>query len=173
MREAALKMTHSVPSAHRLDARDLRILEIIQTQGRISIKALANAVGLTLTPCSQRLQRLEREGYIGCYRGVVDARRLGSFMWVYTEISLARHRTADFSCFEAAVLRIPEVLTCDAVGGGIDYLLKLVTCDVAHYQRVIENLLARNVGIDTYSTYIVTKRIKDSPAMPLSTLLSA
>lgn len=164
-------MTHRPPPPQRLDSRDVRILEIIQRQGRISMKALADAIGLSLTPCCQRVRRLEREGYIGCYRGVVDARRLGAFVWIHTEVSLTRHRAADFSRFEAAVQQVPEVLTCDAVGGGIDYVLKLVTRDVAHYQCVIEDLLARDLGIDTYFTYMVTKRVKDAPAIPLSTLL--
>lgn len=158
-------------AAGRLDARDLKILEVIQTNGRISKKALANCVGLSLTPCFQRLRRLEQEGFIQSYRGVVDAERLGSFVWVHTEITLARHRATDFSRFEAVVRELPEVIECDAVGGGIDYLLKIVARDVNHYQRIIESLLNRDVGMETYFTYIVTKRVKDSAAIPLSTLL--
>lgn len=163
-------MKNSNPS-RRLDARDIRILEIIQTQGRISKKALAHAIGLSLTPCFQRLQRLEREGFIREYQGVLDARCLGSFVWIYTEISLSRHRAADFLRFEAVVLKMPEVLACDAVGGGIDYMLKVVARDVSHYQRLIDDLLAHDVGVDKYFTYIVTKRVKDSGALPLSQLL--
>lgn len=158
-------------SSNRLDARDVKILEIIQTNGRISKRALADAIGLSLTPCFQRVRRLEREGFIASYRGVVDARRFGSFVWVYAELTLARHRATDFSRFEAVVNQIPEVLACDAVGGGIDYVLKLVTRDVAHYQRLIDDLLAKDVGVDTYFTYIVTKRVKDSPVIPLSILM--
>ncbi len=158
-------------AASRLDARDLKILEIIQTNGRISKKALADAIGLSLTPCFQRLQRLEREGFIRGYRGVVNAQRFGSLIWIYTEITLARHRAADFQLFENAIRQIPEVLECDAVGGGIDYVLKLVAQDVAHYQRIIEELLAREIGVDNYFTYIVTKRVKDAPAIPLQSLM--
>lgn len=158
-------------SPRRLDARDIRILEIIQTQGRISKKALAHAIGLSLTPCFERLQRLEREGFIREYQGILDAQRFGSFVWIYTEVSLARHRAADFSRFEAIVLRMPEVLACDAVGGGIDYLLKIVARDVAHYQRLIDELLSHEVGVDKYFTYIVTKRVKGNSALPLMQLL--
>lgn len=157
--------------SRRLDTRDLRILEIIQTNGRISKKALADAIGLSLTPCFQRLKRLEREGFIRGYRGVVNAQRFGSLIWVYTEVTLSRHRLADFQTFENAIKDIPEVLECDAVGGGIDYLLKFVAQDVAHYQRIIEELLARAIGVETYFTYIVTKRVKDAPAIPLQSLM--
>lgn len=158
-------------AARMLDARDVKILEIIQTNGRISKKALADAIGLSLTPCFQRLKRLEREGFIRGYRGIVNAQRFGSFIWVYTEVTLSRHRLADFQLFENAIRQIPEVLECDAVGGGIDYLLKFVAQDVAHYQRIIEELLARAVGVDTYFTYIVTKRVKDATAIPLQSLM--
>jgi len=156
----------------RLDARDLKILEVIQTRGRISKKALADAIGLSLTPCFERLRRLEREGFIRAYRGVVDAQKLGSFVWVYTEITLSRHRAVDFTSFETAIKQMPEVIECDAVGGGIDYVLKIVTRDVNHYQRLIEELLAREVGIEAYFTYVITKRIKDSAVIPLTSLLS-
>lgn len=159
------------PAARRLDARDIKILEIVQTNGRISKKALASEIGLSLTPCFERLRRLERDGFICSYRGVVDPQRFGSFVWVHTEVTLARHRAADFSRFEAVVCRMPEVLACDAVGGGIDYILHLVTRDVAHYQRLMDRLLAEDTGLDTYFTYIVTKRVKDAPGIPLSKLL--
>jgi Lrp/AsnC family transcriptional regulator, regulator of ectoine-degradation genes len=161
--------THT--SRQRLDSRDLKILEIIQSNGRISKKALADAIGLSLTPCFHRLQRLERDGFIRGYRGIVDAQRLTSLTWVYTEISLARHRAPDFMLFENAIRQMPEVLECDAVGGGIDYVMKVVARDVASYQRFVEDLLKRDIGVNTYYTYIVTKRIKDSGRIPLRAML--
>jgi len=155
----------------RLDARDLRILEVVQANGRISKKALAETIGLSLTPCFARLRRLEASGFISGYRGVVDARRFGSFMWVHVEVTLSRHRAADFARFETVLQRIPEVIECDAVGGGIDYLLKLIVRDVDHYQRIIEDLLGREIGMATYNTFIVTKRVKESAPIPVATLL--
>ncbi|MBL8267989.1 Lrp/AsnC family transcriptional regulator [Steroidobacter sp.] len=159
-------------SSAPLDAKDVRILEIVQTQGRISKKALADAIGLSLTPCFERLRRLEREGFIESYRGVIDAKRMGTFVWVHVEVTLARHRSTDFARFEAAITLLPEVLSCDAVGGGIDYVLLMVCRDVAHYQQLIDELLGREVGVETYFTYIVTKRVKDVPVIPLGLLLS-
>ncbi len=164
-------MNNLLTAARRLDARDLKILEIIQTNGRISKKALADAIGLSLTPCFQRLRRLEKAGFIRGYRGVVDARRFGSFLCVYTEITLSRHRASDFARFEAVIRVLPEVIECDAVGGGIDYVLRLVARDITHYQRIIEDLLGRDVGVDKYFTYIVTKRVKDPQAIPIASLL--
>lgn len=160
------------PSAKKLDAKDLKILELVQTNGRISKKALADSIELSLTPCFQRLRRLEREGFIRCYRGIVDTERFGSFIWAHTEVTLARHRAADFSRFEAAVAQVPEVLECDAVGGGVDYVLKVVARDVSHYQQIIGDLLERDVGMETYFTYIVTKRVKHGTSIPLAILVA-
>jgi Lrp/AsnC family transcriptional regulator of ectoine degradation len=168
---AMLKQSRHV-SARKLDARDLNILRIIQSNGRISRTELAAEVGLSVTPCVVRLERLERDGFIRGYRGMLDARRLGSCLWIHTQIKLGRHQAADFSTFEKAIREIPEVVECDAVGGGIDYLLKIVTRDVDHYQRLMERLLERGIGIASYGTYIVTKRIKESEGMPIDALLA-
>lgn len=159
--------------AQRLDRIDVTILEIMQTNGRISKKALASQVGLSLTACFGRLQRLEKSGLIQDYRATVDAQRLGSFIWVFTEVTLSRHRAIDFSLFENAVKRVPEIIECNAVGGGIDYVFKSIARDVGHYQLIIEDLLSRNLGIDTYFTYIVTKIIKRGVAVPLTSLLDS
>lgn len=165
------RMSTRPRNVRRLDARDLEILEIVQAQGRISKKALADTIGLSLTPCYQRLQRLEKEGFISGYRGVLDAQRFGSFLWICTDITLSRHRAADFTRFENAVKQIPEVLECDAVGGGIDYVLKLVVRDVNHYQSIIDDLLEKDLGVSTYFTYVVTRRVKAATGIPLTALL--
>jgi Lrp/AsnC family transcriptional regulator, regulator of ectoine-degradation genes len=155
----------------RLDPRDIAILEIIQQHGRIPKKALAQAVGLSLTPCYHRLQRLEADGFVTGYRGVVDPQRLGTFLWICTDITLSRHRAADLAKFETAVQEIAEILECDAVGGGIDYVLKFVVRNIAHYQSIIESLLDQDLGVATYFTYVVTRRVKHSQGLPLSALL--
>jgi Lrp/AsnC family transcriptional regulator of ectoine degradation len=170
---AVLKSLHrETAPPRRLDARDLKILEIIQCRGRISTKALAHAIGLSLTPCFERLRRLESEGFISGYRGVVDARRVGPCLWVYANVTLSRHHPQDFASFEAAVQDIPEIIACDALGGGVDYVLTFVARDIAHYQELADDLLARDIGIETYRTYVVTRRVKDTSPIPVTTLLA-
>ncbi|MBL8270525.1 Lrp/AsnC family transcriptional regulator [Steroidobacter sp.] len=158
-------------SAGRLDARDLKILALVQTNGRISTQALAKAIGLSLAPCFKRLKRLERDGFIRSYRGVIDAQRCGSFVVAHTEVTLARHRAVDFSRFEAAVCRRPEIVECDAVSGGIDYVLKVITRDLNHYQQLIHGLLDEDLGVDTYFTYIATKSVKRDGVLPIELLM--
>jgi Lrp/AsnC family transcriptional regulator of ectoine degradation len=163
-------MARQPPHAARLDERDIQILDIIQTNGRISKKALAGRIGLSLTPCFERMRRLEKEGFISSYRGVVDPNRFGPTLRIHTEVTLYRHRPRDFADFESAVRGVSEIVYCDAVGGGVDYVLTFVTRDIVHYQRLMDDLLAGDLHIDRYFTYIVTKRVKDA-GIALTSLL--
>src|SRR5690606_37553145 len=156
----------------KLDSIDLRILSEIQKEGRITKLALAERVGLSPTPAWMRLKRLEDAGVISGYHARVALKLIAPVTTVFVEVSLGAHRQADFDRFERAVRDIPEIVSCWSIGGGVDYLMRFVTKDIDAYQRLIDDLLARHVGIDRYFTYIVTKTVKDEPAMPLGPLLS-
>lgn len=155
----------------KLDAIDLRILEAIQADGRITKLALAERVGLSPTPCWMRLQKLEKAGIVTGYHARVAVRRVAPVTNVMMEVTLANHRQADFDRFERVVATIPEIVACWSVGGGVDYILKFMTRDIDSYQRLVDELLARELGIDRYFTYIVTKTVKDETILPLATLL--
>jgi Lrp/AsnC family transcriptional regulator of ectoine degradation len=146
----------------KLDKIDLKILAALQRDGRITKLNLAAEAGLSAAACWERLRRLEKAGVIARYGAVIDAARLGRFATVLVEITLKSHRQADFQRFEAAMMREPAIVACDAVGGGIDYLLRVVTTDIDSYQRLIDALLEAEIGIDRYFTYIVTKTIKQT-----------
>lgn len=147
----------------KLDAIDLRILDAVQQDGRITKLALADRVGLSATPAWLRLRRLEKAGIIRGYRANVDLRVVAPITTVLVEVTLGSHRQADFDRFERAVRDIPAITACWSVGGGIDYMLKVVTRDIDAYQRLVDSLLAREIGIDRYFTYIVTRAVKDEP----------
>ncbi|MDI6834838.1 MAG: Lrp/AsnC family transcriptional regulator [Rhizobiaceae bacterium] len=155
----------------KLDAIDLRILEAIQADGRITKLALAERVGLSPTPCWMRLRKLEKAGIVTGYHARVAVRRVAPVTNVMMEVTLANHRQADFDRFERVVATIPEIVACWSVGGGVDYILKFMTRDIDAYQRLVDELLARELGIDRYFTYIVTKTVKDETILPLATLL--
>ena len=87
-------------------------------------------------------------------------------------MTLGAHRQADFERFERAIRDIPEIVACWSVGGGVDYLLKVMTADIDAYQRLVDALLERELGIDRYFTYIVIKTVKDEVALPLPELLA-
>jgi len=155
----------------KLDAIDLRILEAIQENGRITKLALAERAGLSPTPCWLRLRKLEKAGIVSGYHARVAVRRIAPVASVLMEVTLANHRQADFDRFERAVAAMPEIVACWSVGGGVDYVLKIMAADIDAYQRLVDGLLDRDLGIDRYFTYIVTKTVKEETALPLSALL--
>ncbi|MCV3239377.1 Lrp/AsnC family transcriptional regulator [Mesorhizobium sp. ZC-5] len=158
-------------TAARLDAIDIRILDAIQRDGRITKLALAEAVGLSPTPCWMRLRKLEKAGIVSGYHAKVAIRSIAPVATVMMEVTLANHRQADFDRFEKAIRDIPEIIACWSLGGGVDYILKVMTRDIDAYQRLVDSLLEREIGIDRYFTYIVTKTVKDDIVLPIGALV--
>ncbi|UUP15964.1 Lrp/AsnC family transcriptional regulator [Nitratireductor thuwali] len=156
----------------KLDDRDLKILAILQKEGRISKAALAERVNLTPAPCWERLQRLEKAGVITGYRAEVALNKLAPHIMVFMAAELEGHRAENFQLFERAVRDIDEIMGCWAVGGGFDYILQIVARDIDTYQRLVDHLLEAHLGLVRYFTYIVTKPVKRPGALPLDMLLS-
>ena len=159
-----------MPSA-KLDPIDLKILDAIQRDGRITKLALADKVGLSPTPCWMRLRKLEKAGIVSGYHARVAMRIVAPVATVLMEVTLASHRQADFDRFERAIRDIPEIVACWAVGGGVDYVVKVMARDIDAYQRLVDSLLEREIGIDRYFTYIVTKTVKEEIVLPVAELL--
>ena len=144
----------------KLDERDMEILAILQKEGRITSAALAARVNLSPTPTWERVKRLEKAGIIEGYGARVALNAFGPSTVIFMEAELDSHRTEDFKRFEAAVQDVPEIVECWAVGGGIDYLIKVVARDVDAYQRLVDRLLTADIGLRRYYTYVVTKPVK-------------
>lgn len=155
----------------KLDRIDLRILSVLQKHGRITKQKLANEVNLSVSPCWVRLKRLEDAGIINGYHAEVQLEKLANFSTVMVEITLKHHAAEDFQRFENAMLEAPHVIDCYATGGGVDYVLKIIAGDIDHYQGLIDEMLSRNIGIDRYFTYIVTKTVKQSRFIPIQQVL--
>ncbi len=145
----------------KLDAYDLRILATVARKGRITKRALAEAVGLSPTPCWTRLSRLEKAGLITGYHARIAPDAFGPLTTVMLEVTLRSHSQADFERFEATMRDHPRVTACWSLGGGIDYLVRIVVRDIGEYQKIVDGWLARDIGIDRYFTYIVTKVVKE------------
>ncbi|WP_245198469.1 Lrp/AsnC family transcriptional regulator [Jiella mangrovi] len=146
----------------KLDPIDLKILGAIQREGRITKLKLAEMVGLSPTPCWNRLKRLEESGIVAGYHARIEWRLVAPQTTVLVEITLGQHRQADFDRFEKMVRDTPEIVACWSVGGGVDYVLKVVARDVDAYQRLIDGWLNREIGIARYFTYIVTRTVKEA-----------
>ena len=156
----------------KLDAFDIKILATLQREGRMTKLKLAETIHLSPSPCWERLRRLEANGLIRGYRADIDIDRLTRVASVLVEVTLKSHHARDFARFEKALQEIPEIVECYATGGGFDYLLRVVTVDIDHYQRLIDKLLLADIGIERYFTYVVTKVVKSFTGYPLDILLN-
>lgn len=157
----------------KLDRIDIRILAELQRNGRITNTALADAVGLSQSPCLQRLRRLEASGVIRGYGVRLDVGRLADAITVFTEVTLADHRREDFGTFESGIQRFPEVAECHMVSGGYDYLLKVIARSVSDYQATMERVLDARIGIEKYFSYVVIKSPIAGRDVPIGRLLDA
>ena len=142
-----------------VDRYDLEILSELQRNGRVTNVDLADAVGLSASPCLMRVRRLEKAGYIAGYGAQIELKKLGDTMTIFTEVTLSDHRAPDFARFEACIRKVDEIIECHLVSGGYDYLLKFVTRSIQDYQDTIERLLGLSIGIEKYFSYVVIKTI--------------
>ena len=151
---------------YKLDERDIQILSILQSEGRITKTALADKLNLSLTPSWDRLQRLEEAGIIESYGAKLSSSFLSNFHLVITEVELESHKQGQFARFEEAIMGFDEVLSCWSVGGGLDYILKVLVNDVADYQDFLKRVLKADIGLRRYFSYAVLNRIKDTDMVP-------
>jgi Lrp/AsnC family transcriptional regulator of ectoine degradation len=155
----------------KLDDRDLKILAVLATEGRIAKADLARKVNLTATPLWERLRRLEAAGVIRGYRAEIALAKIAPHVEVFVTVELTAHTPAHLHAFETAIARIDAITAAWSLGGGIDYLLHVVARDIDAYQRLIDALLASRAGIARYFTYIVTRPVKTPGPPPFADLL--
>jgi DNA-binding Lrp family transcriptional regulator len=150
-----------------LDRLDLKILAHLEREGRCSNVELANAVGLSQSPCLVRTKRLQEAGVIRGYGADIALEKLGNCVVVFLEVSIRSHRPVDFRKFEEAVYRHREVVEWHSVSGGYDYLLKIIAPDVAHFQELMERLLQDDIGIERFTNRIVLRQSPVKRTAPL------
>jgi DNA-binding Lrp family transcriptional regulator len=147
-----------------MDAVDRKILAELQQDGRLTVTELAARVGLSVSPCHRRLRELERRGAISGYRAVVDAEVVGL---TFEAIVFATLRQADhdtITTFEQAVADIPYVLQVQRLFGDPDYLLRIVSADLAAFQRLYDDKLSALPGVQRLTSTLVMKHVvKDRP----------
>ena len=153
----------------KLDRTDLRILEALQGNGGLTNQQLAETVGLSPSPCSRRVQKLEAAGIIVKRETVLDARKLGLDLTVMIQISMDRHTPERFANFEEQVASYPEGQLCYLVTGQeADYLLKVVVPDIDGYQHFLLNKVTRIEGVSGVHSSFVMRRVVDTAALPLN-----
>ncbi|WP_108893536.1 Lrp/AsnC family transcriptional regulator [Palleronia abyssalis] len=150
-----------------LDETDRRILRQLQRTGRLSNAELSEAVALSPSACHRRVARLEQAGIIGGYVALLDRAALGRRATVFVEITLAGQTVEALDSFEAAVMRIPEVLECHLTAGGADYLLKIVVEDSEDFARLHRQHLSRLPGVSQMQSSFALKRVRETTELPL------
>jgi len=147
-----------------MDRYNDRILSILESEGRISNVELADRVGLSPSACLRRVQELERQGVITGYRAVVDREQLGIGFLAYVTIGLNEHSKAAQLAFEGAITEAPEVRECHNVTGGVEYLLRIETRDLAAYKTLHTDVIGTAPHVASITTYVVMESPKDERA---------
>jgi DNA-binding Lrp family transcriptional regulator len=149
-----------------MDAVDRKILAVLQQDGRLTVTELAAQVGLSVSPCHRRLRELERSGAIRGYRAVVDADALGLSFEALVFITMRQEDRETLIGFEAGVAGIPHVVQAQRLFGDPDYLLRIVTTDLAAYQRLQDEQLSALPGVQRMTSTLVMKRIVPDRPLP-------
>lgn len=150
-----------------LDRIDLCILRELQANARVSNTALASRIGLSATPCAERVKTLENQGYILDYQARLNPALLDFGLLVFVEISLLRTSPDVFADFREAVTRLPELLECHLVSGNFDYLLKARVADMAAYRQLLGETILTLPGVSDSRTYVVMEEVKEDRSLPL------
>lgn len=153
--------------SHQLDKIDRNIVRILQRDARTSFTALAKQVGLSTTPCKERVRRLERDGVIQHYQAVLDPRALDRGLVVFVQIRLNRTSQDIFEEFTARALDLPEVQECYLVSGNFDYLLKARVADMNAYRILLGETLLTLPGVLESTSYVVMEQVKESLMLPV------
>src|SRR5215510_9268287 len=146
-------------TSRELDRVDRQILALLQADGRLTVAELARTVNLTLTPCIERVRRLEREGFIEGYFARLNPRRLGQQLMAFTEVTLDHANPDVFQRFKDTVQVVDEIVECHMVAGGFDYLLKIRVQDMDEYRRVLGDNIANLRGVRRTQAYLVLEEV--------------
>lgn len=153
-------------SGYVLDKIDRRILDLLQQNGRLSMTELADTIGLTVTPCIERVRRLERDGIITGYHARVSPQALDAGLLVFVEISMSGKSERTFEEFRREILCIPQVLECHLVSGDFDYMVKARISEISQYRSLLGNILLRLPGVTQTKSCVVMEEVKETMFLP-------
>ena len=160
------------PSAHAapLDRTDLKILDALQADGRLTNAELAEKVGLSLSPCWRRLKRLEESGVIEGYRAVLNRRALGLGVTAFVRVDIERHTPAMERKFEDAIADLDEIVSCHVISGEGAFMLVVMSDSLESFSKFALDTLMALPGVKDTRTSFSLKEVKSSSALPLKNL---
>ncbi len=147
---------------------DRNILRILQKDGRISYTELARQVGLSVTPCIDRVKRMERNGYILGYSAQVCSQKLDAALVVFVQIRLNHTSQKNFEEFRRSVIDLENVQSCFLVSGNYDYLLKARVADMAAYRELLGHRILKLPAVQESTSYVVMEELKETMEVPIS-----
>ena len=153
-----------------LDLIDIRLLDALQRQGRLTNAELAEEIGLSPSQCSRRRMALEESGVIGGYAALLSAPALGLGMTVFVEVTLHAHSETRARAFSRLIERLDAVQEAFALTGDVDYLLKLAVPDLAALSHILNNVLLAHESVARIRSAIVLERLKQTTRLPLDHL---
>jgi DNA-binding Lrp family transcriptional regulator len=157
----------------KLDQLDIKILDKLQTDARITNQDLADAVGLSPSPCLQRVKRLEKAGIIASYRVQIDLNAICRHVDVIAAVTLKSHGLEEFADFERSVAGMQHVVECTKVSGNIDYFVRFICPDIGAYQMLSDELLKLGPKIGNLSSHVVLKTVRPFIGVVLDDLVLA
>lgn len=155
----------------QLSKSDISILEIIQTDASLSSGEIADRINLSQSPCWRRINRIEKSGLIKKRVALLDRSLLGMEVVVFASVKLTTAARQNLDAFEVEMRNQPEVQECYTIAGIWDYMLKIVTRDIRHYEKFVRQTLTVNAAISELNSHIAVTEIKNSTELPIRTQL--
>jgi DNA-binding Lrp family transcriptional regulator len=150
-----------------LDRHDVLLLQELQRDARQTVQQLAEAVGLSSTPCWRRIKEMEAAGVIRGYTALVDREKVNLQLCVLAEINLGRHEEGEVQRFEAAVAQCPQIVACWSTTGQADYVIKVLVPDIKAYERCLHETAFRLPGVTHVRSSVVMKEVKAETRLPM------
>jgi Lrp/AsnC family transcriptional regulator, leucine-responsive regulatory protein len=151
----------------KLDQIDHKLLEILQSNGKITNAQLSKEVGLSPAPTLERVKKLENTGIIESYHAQIDREKVGLGVMTFVQVTLSGHRKAITETFVSTIESVPEITECHHVTGSCDFLLKVIARDIASYQKLIMETINEIEVVASTQTMVILSTFKNSKVLPI------
>lgn len=149
-----------------MDSKDKQILAALQSDVRKTTAEIADMVGLSVSPCARRIRKLEADGVISGYQVKLDRQKMGLMMTFFVNVRLSQHRDQVISEFESAVEMMDEVISCHVISGAYDYMMEVVSKDLAHYEAFMRKLQTLSM-VQDINTNLAIRPVKQGTPLPM------
>jgi Lrp/AsnC family transcriptional regulator, leucine-responsive regulatory protein len=152
---------------NKLDQIDHKVLEILQTDGKITNAQLSKEIGLSPAPTLERVKKLETAGIIESYHAKIDRDKVGLGVMTFVQVSLSGHRKSVTDSFVEKISNVPDIIECHHVTGSCDFLLKVIAKDISSYQKLMVSTINEIEEVANTQTMVILSTMKDSKVLPI------